>query len=108
MSSKENRMLFLFLMVVINVFGLIAGILAFLRGKGSVLATITAVLSIAALVLGIKGHFFDYAYTLGSGAYTGTFASVMTIVMAVCAVLATCYFWPTRTKKAKKSKEIKE
>ena len=26
MSSKENRMLFLFLMVVINVFGLIAGI----------------------------------------------------------------------------------
>lgn len=107
-AELTSRILMNGVLLLAGLFGLIAGILAFLRGKGSVLATITAVLSIAALVLGIKGHFFDYAYTLGSGAYTGTFASVMTIVMAVCAVLATCYFWPTRTKKAKKSKEIKE
>lgn len=105
-AELTNKIVLYGILAIAALLGLIAGILG-IWGKGNVLATITAVLSVVGLGYGIKGKFFDYAYTLADGTYKGTLQSVALIILTVVAILAAIYFWPTRKKRVKKDKKSK-
>lgn len=106
-AELTNKVILYGILAIAALLGLIAGILG-IWGKGNVLATITAVLSAAGLIFGIKNHFMDYAYTMADGTYKGTLQAVALIVLTVVAILAAIYYWPTRVKRAKKDKKSKD
>lgn len=95
-----------FVLALAALLGLIAGLMGF-KGRGSVLATIAAVLGVGDLIYGIITHFFDFAYTMRDGTYAGNLQSVTIIIFAVLALCAACIYWPTRVKREKKSKKKK-
>ncbi len=88
------------ILLIAGILGLIAGIIG-LKGKGTVLAIITAILSVIGTGYGFAKHFFDWAYTLKDGTYVGNLQSVTLILLAVVSVIAAIVFWPTRVKKDK-------
>lgn len=103
-QEMTNKIILYGILAITAILGLIAGIMG-IWGRGNVLATITAVLSIVGLGWGIKNHFTDYAYTLADGVYKGTLQAVALIVLTVVSILAAIYYWPTRKKRVKKARK---
>ena len=102
-----GRIVLYLVLAVASLLALIAGILG-LKGKGTVLAIITAVLGVGANVFGAIKGYTGYTYRLADGSYSGHFQLAALIVFAVVAVASAVVFVLTKKKKGADDAKIED